>query len=970
MGDIFDLTAQTGAAPVEAPAGFGAEPEPQADIMQLPQNAWNDVKQLGPGLNTIGSLMKARAFEMTPAGGQHNLFRIFPEKANFQPGSNDYLPSDPETIGRIGGAIGQSYAKNYVTPAYKALTGQGPVQDIFDYPLKHPLYAALDLAPAAKLLGGEKLVNAIKGSQAVQNATNAAKQGAATLGGKTLDALNQSEHFTNVTDWLGEKLADMKAAKEISEPLARRVEKENQLFQSELKPYWDAIPPKLRNQVSSYAEGWHGNQWSNMPTPPVIQAYLDKARDISKLMQHRISDVVGQDEILHSAYYPAAARMYGHDAFKTLSHDAQMEKIQQVRAEMERRGINPVYSPWMRSAEVRKTLNSPATLEGSATKWRNKPGFLKKKTSDGSGFHDMHYDAIHARFLQVSKWQHAYKIVLDKALKASDDLIANTASEELKQAIKSGALKPVDAHTIYRTIIGSQMKGFSPDEMASALKALPGQVYLPQPMANALEKLTGNHDFFGTFGKILGTTASITRRYMLGLNPAYPEVQGIQNIAMLEFVQNNGPRSAWLSLNAWSLAANAEIRALIPMEIAASGQALEAGSNAQHLFGDITKLGPVAKAMEKSKAVEVAAKALNPNNIDKAVDMNMYRMSVYDNACRAKAAIQLALTYSEDFPEVGQLIKGVLSTTEAAERLQLAFSKPQLVEQISKGVNDVLGDFSRAAMNGPVMGPLRKVALFPAWYKVFWNFASKLPQNNPYKTSILSQMAQQYPALFGDGRLPQWMQKAGYVPLQGQTNPQGAPLYMGGSNWNPSSTLVELAEMLEQPVSSTADSSVMTAINPLLSLAVFYTLHKNPSSMRDYSDPRLVKYDHKQYKPEDAAVGNFQKEQHPRPNLVELAARNIFTYPTNIGERIFEKLMSGGEKSQMTSPISLESAPKKIHGGNDILQAADWGSLASEAATNTFPTAVDLEAEQNARHFDATKQRKLKQAYFRQQMNQ
>jgi len=92
----------------------------------------------------------------------------------------------------------------------------------------------------------------------------------------------------------------------------------------------------------------------------------------------------------------------------------------------------------------------------------------------------------------------------------------------------------------------------------------------------------------------------------------------------------------------------------------------------------------------------------------------------------------------------------------------------------------------------------------------------------------------------------------------------------------------------------------------------------------------------------------------------------IFTYPTNVGERIYEKLMSGGEKSQMTSPISLESAPKKIHGGRDILQADSWQKLAGEALVNAFPTSVDLEAEQNQRHFDATKRRKLMQAYYRQ----
>src|SRR6185437_15487464 len=116
MSDIFDLGTTGGESIPQAPAAYGAEEEPKADIFDVPKNAWNDVKALGPGLNTMGSLAKARVLESVPFVGTHNLFRVFPERNP----DGSWSPSDPETIGKIGGAVGQNYAKNYVQPVLNA----------------------------------------------------------------------------------------------------------------------------------------------------------------------------------------------------------------------------------------------------------------------------------------------------------------------------------------------------------------------------------------------------------------------------------------------------------------------------------------------------------------------------------------------------------------------------------------------------------------------------------------------------------------------------------------------------------------------------------------------------------------------------------------------------------------------------------------------------------------------------------
>jgi hypothetical protein len=945
--DMFDVMAAPDPGDVPTIKHFGKPALEQrgSSITDIPGNAWKDITDLGPGLSAFGSLAKARIYEATPMGGFKPIVRPFDLSAN--------EPSDFKTIGNLGMAIGNQYKQNYWDPMV-----QGRGTDIPKYWAQHPVTGfmadALPFIPIADTVGIPAKIAQGAGAVAAKAApiVNKVAGATASVGAKALDAARESNHFGDIVTSLERAHQAARESKAFTGPLLDRITQEHRAIQGTLRPLWDAIPAEVQPHVSAFAEGWHPELIAHGPSaiPASVQSYLSAANSVSSVMQKQIEHLTPAAVMEANRYYPAGLHLSGiaPEEFVKLPKQMQNEFVQNARAQLDSKGITPQYSPWMKTREVQKILRDPTSLEEPAVKQgikraagraEEKPGFAREKASTGENFHGKHYEALQARYLQVQKYVGAYEAILERAIKNSK----GTLTPELATELEAGTVKSVDAHSLYKKMVKATMGSFSEIEIASAVKALPRDLILPAPMADALESLGKSPNFFGQAGKIFGNVASAQRRFMLGFNPTYPEMQALQNLFMLGITQFKGVRDSFKSIGAFALAMSKDVRGMIPADIAADAIAQEA--NGLRL---LDRLGPLGRAAENF------------------IDANMQRMQVYDQATRMAAAVKIALDASEKSPELGGKIMRILTAAEAADRIKNVFANPILAETVAKEVNWVLGDFSAKNVNTGVMKAIRSGVLWASWYKTFGQFAMRLPANNPYKTLILTRLAQVAPDQFIDKRLPEWMQKAGYVALPGKTNAQGMPMYLGASSTNPLATLPEFFEMASAPFDTHTDSTIFAGMNVLVAIGIAGLAHKNPSSMRDFSDPRLVKFQGKQFERKDALAGDQSKAKHPVPNMVEFIARNVFSYPTATAERVFEKARSGGEKSQFTSVISNESAPKMKGRTGEVVKAPEWETLIGNTLVGIHPIPVDLDAEKQRRAFEPRTNMKLRQAAFRQ----
>lgn len=922
---IFDLGLQGGADPyyqaapvnpaaVEAPLApppISIDPNRGGSISDVPMNAVKDAADIAKGMYQVAALPIARLFEATSGNG--GLFR----------------ESDITEFGKFTADIIDQYKTTYLDPVL-----QGRPLDILQYGVEHPIQAAGDWIPALKVAGVGKIAG--------KAASIAGKSEALAKAGETAKMLYGQ--LETKAPAIFEAIETARTDQQFFQPLRKElVDTLNNQERAALIESWKAVPAAEQGVMSRVLEGTLAQKLSQQG-----QAFVDLYKPFVKRLGDRIlSDgLVSAAEIEMARWIPATLQKFG-GAVNDYDPQTFARMVEAVKKELTAQGIDPAYVPWMSQKQVQSVLNrAPWSISDRLTKAAiankeagqvvDQPGFAKARKGTGEGYHDNPLELALARDTESWKYHLFFRKLMDRAIQ-----LGTSADEFTKLPFeKQAGLVPFNLHEFYKEVVGGVVEKIADKETLAA--TLPEVVYMPRTVARALKNVRS-----GSSGpaKFIQYANGFAKKYMLGLNPLFPEKNYLNNETMLFVSQWQGPQDIAKTVASHILAMNPEVRKAIPAHLLNEDVAGKLGSGAGMLPTPVGKV------------------------IDKLADKNLARAAKYDQLSRAKAIIYYALHLSEKLGHK-KLIGEICSAGDAINRIQGVANDSAAVVELSRRVNQVCGDYSQVTMRTGWRKYASDSFMWYSWWEHATRFAFALPARNPYKTSIMNHLAQVAPVWFEDEAAPEYLRQAGAVRIQGKTNPQGLPEYVTASSLSPFGTVPELLQMIHAPFNEYAGdgAGLYSSVNPLFSVLYALIFHKNPQSLRDFSNPDLVKFQGRQYKPEDIAAGKQDiQEVHPVPNPIELVGRQTFSWPVRAAERIYTKATADAEPSQFTAPIAGQAAPKRVSSlGYEPMAADNWGDIALQIFLGFRAMPIDDQAEMMRQMYEPKQQQQMQRSYMRQ----
>ncbi len=956
--------------PNEAPRGTSP-----TDIIG---NAFLDVKDMGQGLGAMGSFLAGRM--INPLYGQSPI-----------------QPGDAMAIPTIAGAIIQQYNQNYVQPIV-----QGRPGDIGTYAAQHPVNFGLDVLPLAKPLAATKLGSYVSSLPAVSKATAAAStmKGAITNVGKA--AIEEARNYGPAQSLLQK-----------GEEVISRLKLQNEYVQSiddltkgplaKLQELYTKVPAAERDALMGAAEGTDPRLLTQGYSylSPQAQAYLEHVRQMMA-NSTKWGTTLGQftqNQAWRDRLLPALnqlKKVYGYNdeqLAQLMQNPQDLEALlKQAKQILNDRGVEPIYQGRLTAKEANKVLakryempalslriagesarNSIDALAGAGNiKQGAKAGFAyaREALNRGEQFTQNSFQATAARYLQAAQIYTAYNALLKRLMDMASHPIEMTA--EIADQINKGHLVKINPAKLFGQI-GKDIPGFDASEMATIVsKALPQEMFVPKAFTGAVQRLSTAKP--NVLSKLYNGFANLARYNILGWNLLMPEWQQGQTIAMLALSQFTGPRDALVSFLSYALAFDKRLQQMMPAQLAGElSDALEQGVRlldpTEAMAAAKAIPGKVSQAVEDFKATpsgmpKVRAGLKGAAAVIKTVpDSTFARLTMYDYLTRLAASGYYALKLSEKFPELGGPIRGMLSNSEALSRIEQVLANPALVENVSKDVMRVLGDYT--SLHSQKRALLRSTFLWWNWYEHIAKYAYTLPATNPYKTALFAQIAEITPEIVQDENIPDQLRKAGAVTIDA-TNSQGVQYAVLKSGLNPFTTISEIAEMISQPFEGGESSTVLAASNPLIPFFIAQAMKINPQTNRNFRDPRMVAKGGEQFRWDDVQAGRMIP-QRPAPNIIEYFFRTIAPTPTRTIERLYEKAVSGGEASQFTSPISGESAPRVLYNsGGQVLDPGSYGEIMIQSLLGIRAFPVDTSASQRMKALDRKSARQLIKQGMRQ----
>lgn len=955
--DPFGPLVTAGQESAAKPADPNTVPRAIDNPVSIIGNAFLDVIDMGRGLGTLGSAFAGRTLDVV-----HGNFPIQPE--------------DVDTVQAIGSGILDFYNKTYVQPIV-----QGRPQDIATYALEHPLDFFLDANAVGKGLKLGTLAQKASVLPGVSHTVQAAQQ----LG------LNAKGLFGGVMQVARNNEAIGPAVAKIDE-LAQTFALKNQILGNTEKLYAEAkaeldaalaaVPAAERPGLLAAAEA---------TDPRIIEqgyaALSDPARHFVETARKYMSQStawelqqgrVTANQVFIDRYLPALEAMksmFGYtdeDLLRLMEDPKQLEAaIRAVKERLNAVGVDPIYQGRLSSKQAKGVIAEPLKIppfslrvagQGARAELDKIKGiqgvknvgetpkaaweYARTQLKRGAQYSTDSYEVTLARYTQAAQLFSAYDTLLKRIFAMADKPIEVTP--ELMEALDKGLAVKFYPRLLFKRVV-RDMPGFNPQELQTLIdKTLPEELILPKALAGAFENIATQKPSY--LGRLYNGFANFSRRYILGFNVLFPEWQAGQNIVMLALTQFTGPRDAFISFMSYALAADKRLAKAMPPELISDALAGEATmASLPRSIGEAKQmLQPVADKLKDIKAQGVvkgtaAAAGAIGQGVEKVVDFTFARTGAYDVATRMVAAGYYAIKLSEKYPELGGPIRGLISNGEAINRIEKVMGSLEHQRMVSKQVLTTLGDYGRLQSQKRAL--LRSTFLWWNWYEAIVKFGLSLPQTNPYKVAILKRAADMVPELIQDANLPEGLKKAGAVQVKGE-NDQGVPLFVLKGGLNPFTSISEIAEMIAQPFEGNESSTVLGGMNPIFPLISSQIFRMNPQTGREFSDPRLVHQDGKQYRPDDILAGRLI-EQRPAPNVIEYTVRTLAPQPTRFAERLFAKATTGGEPSQFTSVLSGEAAPRILYNtGGEPLAAASVGEIFLEYVLGIRAMPIDTAATQ------------------------
>lgn len=910
-----------------------------AGLLQIPGNLLQNIGDWGQGLSVMGSQVGARILETTA-------------------GQPIIRQDDGTNALNFAKAILDDYKTGYVDPIVN-----GRPADLYRRAATRPLDVASDalmLAPGVKAAG--KLPGVARVAESVKLGAAGARQ--RLFGAVEQAALRDQGTVGNVARAWQEKAT----RDSIVTPSARAAYEQFLKDKAALDAAHAILSPEEALNLRGKLEGWDPEVLRGQAMSEGMQEYHQAAGRLDLDNQNRLSPMghVSAEQAWREKWKPMVKQwfrsVYGVEApedLMKLPPDKFAKLLHAVSVYFKKRGIQPVHVPRMKEGNIRRVLREPGEIEPWMLKhqMRNtgaglgvgdavKSPFEYERTAleTGAEFSNDAHSSILARRLQVLQAHELFTRMMSAVMDASAD-ISRLTPEQIAVLDKDPAVMRFRPREFFGSIMDQAPVTTAFDTTQTVQRIFAEEVFIPTPLAKALTNLKPWK--VGSMERFLQGFANFARRYILGFNFLWPEKQFGQNLSMLGMFQFRGPKDALVSFASYVLMTKPEIRALVPELI--KGEAF-AGEAAAPAFGG--RLGQAQAAVEK------------------VVDFTFQRGQFYDRLSRGVAGVYYALKLSES-PALAGPIRGMLTTGEAINRMELVFSNTAHMQQVNQKVITVLGDYSRLAAKE--RQAIRSCLLWWMWYEHILKYAAALPANAPMKTALMGAIAQTHTRLREDADgdaegMPEGLKKAGAVKLYGMENDQEIPQYLMAGSLTPLATISELVEFFRQPVEGSESSTVVGAMNPLFTFGVAL-MGINPQTGREFRDPRLVSIGGRQYDYHELQQG-LLNEKHPRPLMaggLEYAMRTIFPTPTRLAERVFAKVTTGGEPSQFTSVLSGEAAPRVVYdsGGEPLAAGSVW-DIVKEAMLGFRAFPIDEEANKQNASIDRYRLRKALRAAPRQ----
>jgi len=583
-------------------------------------------------------------------------------------------------------------------------------------------------------------------------------------------------------------------------------------------------------------------------------------------------------------------------------------------------------------------------------KMEKKAGYLKTKQTAGENSITSHFDSLRTRWLQIGQLHHAYEKVLQATIEKGVDLdwLKNAPDPGSKQIaamteaeLQAKGLIAVDAQEMARSILGELPQAVASIEEIEKLilTSFPKVIYLDKTFASALkvfsQAITPKANFPNRILKHYDESIALSKRYMLGGNLTYAEAQGVQQAGMLEYVSINGPRDFVISLLAWRLACKESVRNAIPANIAED-----------IIMKEITGKQYLKEAIDFARNANPTASALlNPKRnpftgmvaaYDNFVSFNLARAQLYDSFIRAKAGTFYFMKIAEKDAPIGQVVRDMLSTEKSIAAIESLMFDQVALNNVNKEVLKACGNF-RALSGKPIMRLLGRLTPFPSWLVYISQYTSRLPGGNPYKWMITQQVGRLAEEYMADPLAPSTLKGGVAIEMKG---PNGGNLLIKKDAFNPLTSVGDLAAYAQQLFAGQGDKRVPSLLVAPLQLAFIIGSRLNTMTLQDFKDPRLVQGQYgEQFRPVDVVTGRARSGEaqpvRPMPDYLTLAMRQFFGPLERQLETFAEKIHSGGQRSQMSTPFV--SAPKRDATTKQVKKSFDWLQLVIQQTVNVTP---------------------------------
>lgn len=772
------------------------------DPGQFMQNTTADVGNMIQGMAALGSVGVSRIADTLP----HDILSGEAFKPGYQSPKDWYFgassygskaplrPEDPAYLAGMGASILQGYNDDYLQPILR-----GDLGAIGNRFLDKPVSTFGDLAPLPGVTKG--IVKRIPYS------------------GELIDAAGRIVERVPIANKVQQILREQALAKEQQSEFARGVALHDYDYTNniwgivdKLSTAYKKVPENLREQLIPGAEMTDQSAIAAVQGNRQASGFLEKVNNANEALAAGLKrwGFLSDESADLARYGPSMGGISGAEmaaphgqAALAIAKSADKQPVYMGRVQKWEVGEAQRNKGSMFSAKRGTTDTAvAAATDGVATS--GKPGWLRERIREirGDVFTKDALETATTRLIQ------GHRIV--------------ALTEFFEWVFENPKLAGDTAYSAERFFMSlAKDKGISRNDMVHFMNAnkVPGVIYLPAKIVDKLNKLekglTSKAGRNNPFTKTLEKGAAVEKMAQLGLNIGWASWQTLQNSIIYGLSAFRGVQDIPASIMAMALAHDADVVRALPRKWIADLSE-----------GNVTAANNLSKAFAPVLAI--------PNAVFKLA-------SAGDNYWRLVGGIRHMLSQANKLDPQARLLMHEAFNLQANKASVLVLSKnADAIYEAGVHIDKWFGRYDQ--LFNDQKWALRMIYPYTNWYFHSLSILKALPEEVPFKTSLISRLIAEAPARFQDENVLTESELRSGAVVSGRLGPNGSPVIMNGNQLAlPQATALEIArQILSAPNSITAAKANSMLLNWMLQVPFMMTANED-SSGHEFSSPELIK---------------------------------------------------------------------------------------------------------------------------------